>query len=170
MAGNTDIVLETRGLYKAFPGTIATNNVSFDVHRQEVHAIIGENGAGKSTLCKLLTGLYQPDRGDIIFMGNKVSYRTTTEAMAAGINMVYQERNLIPHLTGAQNIMLGNEITKMGVILDEKEIRATAYKIRDELGIDIPLDMPVGHLSAGVQQSIEIVRAFSTNPKLLILD
>ena len=91
MAGNTDIVLETRGLYKAFPGTIATNNVSFDVHRQEVHAIIGENGAGKSTLCKLLTGLYQPDRGDIIFMGNKVSYRTTTEAMAAGINMVYQE-------------------------------------------------------------------------------
>ena len=170
MAGNTDIVLETRGLYKAFPGTIATNNVSFDVHRQEVHAIIGENGAGKSTLCKLLTGLYQPDRGDIIFMGNKVSYRTTTEAMAAGINMVYQERNLIPHLTGAQNIMLGNEITKMGVILDEREIRATAYKIRDELGIDIPLDMPVGHLSAGVQQSIEIVRAFSTNPKLLILD
>ena len=103
-------------------------------------------------------------------MGNKVSYRTTTEAMAAGINMVYQERNLIPHLTGAQNIMLGNEITKMGVILDEREIRATAYKIRDELGIDIPLDMPVGHLSAGVQQSIEIVRAFSTNPKLLILD
>lgn len=90
--------------------------------------------------------------------------------MAAGINMVYQERNLIPHLTGAQNIMLGNEITKMGVILDEREIRATAYKIRDELGIDIPLDMPVGHLSAGVQQSIEIVRAFSTNPKLLILD
>ena len=170
MAGNTDIVLETRGLYKAFPGTIATNNVSFDVHRQEVHAIIGENGAGKSTLCKLLTGLYQPDRGDIIFMGNKVSYRTTTEAMAAGINMVYQERNLNPHLTGAQNIMLGNEITKMGVLLDEREIRATAYKIRDELGIDIPLDMPVGHLSAGVQQSIEIVRAFSTNPKLLILD
>ena len=175
MAGNTDIVLETRGLYKAFPGTIATNNVSFDVHRQEVacgevHALMGENGAGKSTLCKLLTGLYQPDRGDIIFMGNKVSYRTTTEAMAAGINMVYQERNLIPHLTGAQNIMLGNEITKMGVILDEREIRATAYKIRDELGIDIPLDMPVGHLSAGVQQSIEIVRAFSTNPKLLILD
>ena len=72
MGGDTEIVLETRELYKAFPGTIATNNVSFDVHRQEIHAIIGENGAGKSTLCKLLTGLYQPDRGDIIFMGNKV--------------------------------------------------------------------------------------------------
>lgn len=170
MAGNTEIVLETRGLYKAFPGTIATNNVSFDVHRQEVHAIIGENGAGKSTLCKLLTGLYQPDRGEIIFMGNQVGFKTTTEAMASGINMVYQERNLIPHLTGAQNIMLGNEVIKMGVILDEKGIRDTACKIRDALGIDIPLDIPVGNLSAGVQQSIEIVRAFSTNPKLLILD
>lgn len=170
MGGDTEIVLETRELYKAFPGTIATNNVSFDVHRQEIHAIIGENGAGKSTLCKLLTGLYQPDRGDIIFMGNKVCYKTTTEAMAAGINMVYQERNLIPHLTGAQNIMLGNELTKMGVILDEKRIRDTAYQNRDELGIEIPLDIPVGRLSAGVQQSIEIVRAFSTKPKLLILD
>lgn len=170
MGGNTDIVLETRELYKAFPGTIATNNVSFDVHRQEIHAIIGENGAGKSTLCKLLTGLYQPDRGEIIFLGEKVCYKTTTEAMSAGINMVYQERNLIPHLTGAQNIMLGNEVTKMGVILDEKAIRDTAYKIRDELGIEIPLDVPVGHLSAGIQQSIEIVRAFSTNPRLLILD
>lgn len=170
MAGDANIVLETRGLYKAFPGTIATNYVSFDVRRQEVHAIIGENGAGKSTLCKLLTGLYQADRGDILFMGKPVHYKSTTEAMAAGINMVYQERNLIPHLTGAQNIMLGNEVTKMGMILDEKGIRDTACKIRDALGIDIPLDVPVGRLSAGIQQSIEIVRAFSTNPRLLILD
>lgn len=164
------VVLETRKLTKRFPGTIASNEIDFDVRSGEVHAIIGENGAGKSTICKMLTGLYQPDSGEIYFMGRKVVFRSTGDAMRAGINMVYQERNLIAHLTGAQNIMLGSEPVRGRFFLDEKRLREMAKGIQDRLGLEIPLDVPVGTLSAGVQQSIEILRAFATEPRLLVLD
>lgn len=163
------VILEVKDLTKRFPGTIAVNKVCMDVYANEVHAIIGENGAGKSTICKMLTGLYTPDEGTITFMGKKVAFRSTSEAMHMGINMVYQERNLISHLTGAQNIMLGSE-PKKGILLDEKKIRQMAKEISKRIGIDVPLDTPVSSLTAGVQQSIEILRAFTTNPKLLILD
>ncbi|MDE7035438.1 MAG: ATP-binding cassette domain-containing protein, partial [Eubacteriales bacterium] len=164
------VVLETRKLTKRFPGTIASNEIDFDVRSGEVHAIIGENGAGKSTICKMLTGLYQPDSGEIYFMGRKVVFRSTGDAMRAGINMVYQERNLISHLTGAQNIMLGSEPVRGRFFLDEKRLREIAKGIQGRLGMEIPLDVPVGTLSAGVQQSIEILRAFATEPRLLVLD
>lgn len=170
MVRDSNVVVEIKDLTKRFPGTIAVNKASLDIHKNEVHAIIGENGAGKSTICKMLTGLYAPDEGQIIFMGKEVSFKNTGEAMRAGINMVYQERNLIPHLTGAQNIMLGSEPIKNGFLLDEKRIREMAKEIEERIGLHVPLDVPVASLTAGVQQSIEILRAFTTNPKLLILD
>ena len=169
MGQDHQIILEVKDLTKRFPGTIAVNKANLDVCANEVHAIIGENGAGKSTICKMLTGLYTPDEGTITFLGKDVSFKSTGEAMHMGINMVYQERNLIPHLTGAQNIMLGSE-PKKGLLLDEKGIRKMAREIEERIGLEVPLDVPVSTLTAGVQQSIEILRAFTTNPKLLILD
>lgn len=164
-----NIILEIKNLTKRFPGTIAVNKANMDIRKNEVHAIIGENGAGKSTICKMLTGLYTPDEGSITFMGKDVSFKSTGDAMRMGINMVYQERNLISHLTGAQNIMLCNE-PRRGILMDEKKIRKMAKEIGRKIGLDVPLDVPVSKLTAGVQQSIEILRAFTTNPKLLILD
>ncbi len=165
-----NVVLEIQNLTKRFPGTIAVNKANLDFCAGEIHAIIGENGAGKSTVCKMLTGLHTPDEGKIIFMGREVSIKSTSEGMKMGISMVYQERNLIPHLTGAQNILLGYEPIKNGILLDEKRIREKADEVQNRIGLNVPLDVPVSTLTAGVQQSIEILRAFTTNPKLLILD
>jgi len=167
---DSQIILETKQLTKVFPGVVAMNKVDFDVRKGEIHAVIGENGAGKSTLCKMLTGLYQPDGGKIFFEGNEINFKTTSESIAAGISMVYQERNLVSHMTAKDNIMLGSEPTGLKVFLDNKKMRSLADEMQKKLGLDLPLDTPVGGLSAGVQQSIEITRAFVSNPRLLILD
>lgn len=104
-----EAILRFEGATKKFGNYVAVDHVNFEVHNKEIISIIGENGAGKSTFCKMLTGVYSIDDGDMYFEGKKVSYRNTTESMKAGISMVYQERNLVGRLTGAQNICLGNE-------------------------------------------------------------
>ncbi|MDO4261522.1 MAG: sugar ABC transporter ATP-binding protein [Eubacteriales bacterium] len=142
--------------------------MNFEVHNKEIVSIIGENGAGKSTFCKMLTGVYSIDDGDMYFEGKKVNYKNTTESMKAGISMVYQERNLVGMLTGAQNIVLGHEPGKR--FLSEKQAYEEALAIRDKLHLSIPLDVPVDELGAGEQQLIEIMRAFYNHPKVLILD
>ena len=142
--------------------------MNFEVHNKEIVSIIGENGAGKSTFCKMLTGVYSIDEGDMYFEGKKVNFRNTTESMKAGISMVYQERNLVGMLTGAQNICLGNEPGKG--LLSEREAYEKAVKLRDKLKLKIPLDVPAEELGAGEQQLIEIMRAFYNKPKVLILD
>lgn len=162
-------VLEVRGLTKKFAGTIANNNINLTIGKKEIHALCGENGAGKSTFCKMLTGVYHPTSGEILMHGKKTNFQSPSDSMKAGIGMVYQERNLVGHLTGAQNVCLGYEPVKGGRV-DEKEITAKAEEIRKKLGIDIPLDVPVDTLGAGAQQIIEIMRAFYNNPSVLILD
>lgn len=162
-------ILKIENLTKRFTGVIAANNVNMEVCEKEIHAIIGENGAGKSTVCKLLTGIYQPDEGIITLFGKNVHFANPLEAMAAGIGMVYQERNIVGFLNGAQNICLGHEPQK-AIFLNEKEIKTKAEEIRQRLSVDVPLDVPVEKLGAGMQQLIEIMRAFYMNPKLLILD
>ncbi len=167
----SEIILEVKQLTKVFPGVVAMNKVDFDVRKGEIHAVIGENGAGKSTLCKMLTGLYKPDGGQIFFEGNEVQFKTTSESIAAGIGMVYQERNLVPHMTVKDNIMLGSEPTGKGSpFIDSKQLKILADQMQKKLGLDLPLDSTVRGLTAGVQQSIEITRAFVSNPRLLILD
>ena len=106
----SEFILETSHLTKTFPGVVAVNDVDFGVRPGEVHALLGENGAGKSTFCKLLSGVHQPTSGQILLEGNPVVFRSPHNALLSGLSMVYQERNLIPHLTGAQNICLGREI------------------------------------------------------------
>ncbi len=162
-------LLSVRGVTKRFTGITAVNSVDFDVNKNEIHALIGENGAGKSTLCKMLTGAYSIDEGHIEINGEKVDFKGPADSMKAGINMVYQERNLIGYMTAAQNISLGSEIKK-GILVDQKAIMKRAEKIRERLGVDVPLDVPVESLGAGAQQLVEIMRAGSTSPKLLILD
>ena len=162
-------VLEIEHIRKQFIGCLALDDVSVAFREHEVHAIIGENGAGKSTMCKILTGLYQPDAGIIRLNGQETHFRNTHDSKSKGISMVYQERNLVPHLTGAENIMLGDE-PHNGPIMDNKKLLQKANELKDRLGIEVPLNVPVLHLGAGTQQIIEIIRAFATEPKVLILD
>ena len=161
--------LETKALTKVFGSNVANDHISLELKRGEIMAIIGENGAGKSTFCKMLTGVYQPDSGDIIMDGEKKRFHSVRESMEAGIGMVYQERNLIPMLNGAQNICLG-AVAGGSTILNEKKIMEEALKIRDQLRLTIPLDVPVEQLGAGEQQLIEIMRALYLHPRILILD
>jgi ABC-type sugar transport system ATPase subunit len=167
---NRSFTLETKNITKKFPGVIAVDDVSFKVGYKEIHAIMGENGAGKSTFCNLLTGIYKPDKGDIYLFGKKCNFGHPADSLKAGISMVYQERNLLPFLTGAQNICLGSEPANRFAIIDEKKVYKLADDIRKYLEVDIPLDVPIGKLTPGVQQMIEIIRAFNFNPKLLVLD
>lgn len=162
-------VLKIERLTKRFTGIVANDQISLEVGRSEIHALCGENGAGKSTLCKMLTGVYHPDAGRIILNGNEMTFSCPLESLRAGIAMVYQERNLVGHLTGAQNICLGNEPARWNLIQEEIILRESE-RLREKLGIDVPLDIPVEHLGAGSQQVIEIIRALYRNPFLLILD
>ena len=166
---NTTPLLSIRELTKRFTGITAVDHVSFDIGRNEIHALIGENGAGKSTLCKMLTGAYPIDEGYIEINGQRVDFKGPADSIAAGINMVYQERNLIGYMTAAQNVCLGSENLK-GIALDQKAMLTRAEKVRSQLGVDVPLDVPVEKMGAGAQQLVEIMRATSTQPKLLILD
>jgi len=166
---DNQIILKVENLTKRFIGVVANKNINLDINAGEVHAIIGENGAGKSTLCKILTGIYKPDEGEITFLDNKVLFNDPAEAREAGIGMVYQERNVIGYLNGAENICLGYE-PQRGILMDQKKIVERAEEIRNRMGINVPLDVPVENLGAGEQQLIEIMRAFYTNPKLMILD
>lgn len=162
-------VLEIAHIRKQFVGCLALDDVSVTFKEHEVHAIIGENGAGKSTMCKILTGLYQPDQGTIKLNGEEVHFKGTYDSKMKGISMVYQERNLVPHLTGAENIMLGDE-PHVGPLMKRKDLLKRAEELKNRLGIQVPLNVPVQHLGAGTQQIIEIIRAFATEPKVLILD
>lgn len=167
---DSESILETAGISKRFPGLIAIDQVDFSMRPGEIRAIMGENGAGKSTFCNMVTGIFPPDEGEIYFDGRKVQFTHPRQALDAGISMVYQERNLIAFLTGAQSICLGLEEPKWGVFLDHRKIRELAEDVRRRVGTDVPLDVPVHMLSPAQQQMIEILRAVVHEPKLLILD
>ena len=110
---HTEILLKLHGISKSFPGAHALKDVDFEVRRGETHVLLGENGAGKSTLIKILTGVYQPDRGQISFKGQKVTFNQPGDAQKVGISAIYQERNLVQHLSIAENIYLGSEPRKL---------------------------------------------------------
>ena len=162
-------ILEVKGLTKTFGGVNVNNNISLELHSHQVLAILGENGAGKSTFCKMLTGVYHPNGGQILMNGKEVHFATPADSMAAGISMVYQERNIIGMYTGAENICLGEE-PKKGAFVSPRQLAKLAYDVRERLHLNVPLDVPAEKLGAGEQQLIEILRAFRTNPKVMILD
>jgi ribose transport system ATP-binding protein len=120
-------LLTLTGITKRFAGVTALDDVSFDLRRGEVHALCGENGAGKSTLMKILSGQLQPDAGEIVFKGESVRFASTPEAQAAGIAMIHQELNLVPHLSVAENIFLARE-PRRGPFIDRKRLHAEAQR------------------------------------------
>ncbi len=161
--------LEIRGLGKRFPGVIALDDVSLDLRAGEVHGLIGQNGAGKSTFINILSGMLSADAGTIRIGGAPVDIRDPRHAIALGIATVYQELSLLPNLTVAQNLALGREPGRFG-LLDRKAAFATANDTLARLGLDIPPSTLVSNLSLAERQMIEIAKALSSNPRILILD
>lgn len=165
----SDYIVELINVNKAFPGVKALDNVSFDLRAGEVMALLGENGAGKSTLMKVLSGVYQKDSGTIKVFGETVENLTPKKAQDLGIAIIHQELNMCSHLSVAENIFLGREIVKNG-ILSKREMNEEAKRILDELSLDIDPETIVGTLGVSKQQMVEIAKALSTNSRVLIMD
>ena len=162
-------LLEIRGLEKSFPGVRALQGVDLDVRRGEIHALMGENGAGKSTLIKVLTGVYDRDAGTTRLNGESVRPRFPREAEAAGISTVYQEVNLIPHLSVAENICLGRQPTAFGFV-KWRAIRERAERALRRLDLTLDVSRQLSSCSIAVQQMVALARALDISAKLLILD
>ena len=159
------------GISKSFAGLKVVKDVDFDVHRGEVHALLGENGAGKSTLIKIIAGVHQPDDGRIDVGGEPRRFATPREARQAGIATVHQELLLFPELTVAENIFLGQTPKAGWGILDWKEMRTRARALLDSLDShDLDIDARVGSLSVANRQRVEIARALSQDAKVVIMD
>jgi ribose transport system ATP-binding protein len=162
--------LRILNIRKSFGSTHAIKSVSLEIAPGEVHALIGENGAGKSTLMKILSGAYQPDSGQIFLNGAVYNPRDPLHARRKGVEMIYQELNLAPHLTVEENILLGAEPTRLGFV-DRKARRARAERVLAELNHpDMPLDAPIHTCSIAQQQMVEIARALLGSPQVLIMD
>ncbi|MBW0001408.1 MAG: sugar ABC transporter ATP-binding protein [Verrucomicrobia bacterium] len=163
-------ILKIRGITKTYPGVRALQDVSFDVEQGSIHAIMGENGAGKSTLMQIIAGAQRPDSGTIEFDGREVRFASPAEAQAVGIAIVYQELNLSPNLSIAENVFLGLEPRAAGAFVDRKTLRAKTSAILHTLGIHFDPDTIVGHLTVAQQQLVEICKSLVRNPRLLIFD
>lgn len=159
------------GISKSFDGNSVLTNVEFSVKKGEIHALMGENGAGKSTLMKILTGIYARDTGEVKVRGKLVDFKNPKEAEHAGIAVIHQELNILPDLTVAENLFLGNEKTfgKSG-ILKTKEMNKKAKVILGELGLDVDVKTVARELSVGKQQIIEIAKAMSSNAEVIVMD
>lgn len=162
-------ILQLRRGSKRFAGTVALDDVSFELAPGSVHALIGENGAGKSTLIKVLTGVYRLDEGELQLRGETVDFARPVDAQHAGISTIYQEVNLIPLRTVAANIFMGREPTRFGIV-DRRRMEREAREHLDRLGIDVDVRRPVGSLGLGAQQMVAIARAVSTAADVVIMD
>ena len=168
---DNETILEMRSITKRFPGVVALDDVTFSVRRGEIHAICGENGAGKSTLMKVLSGVHPHGsyEGEIFLNGQEVSFSTIKESEAKGIAIIHQELALSPFLSIAENIFLGNECARHGVI-DWHETKVRAQTIMAKVGLDEDPETRVLEIGVGKQQLVEIAKALVKNATLLILD
>jgi ABC-type uncharacterized transport system ATPase subunit len=163
------LALSVKGITKHFPGVLANDRVDFDLHKGEIHALLGENGAGKTTLMNVIYGLYQPDGGDIYLDSQRIEIQSPRDAISRGIGMVHQHFMLIPVFTVAENIMLGSETVRRGV-LDRRSVADRVRELSHQYGLDVDPDAYVQELPVGVQQRVEIVKALYRNSEILILD
>ncbi len=167
---DSDQFVEMRAIDKAFPGVQALSKVDFSLKRAEIHAIVGENGAGKSTLIKVLTGVEKQDAGAILFEGQEVAIKSPIHAQKLGISTVYQEINLCPNLTVAENILIGREPRRLGNV-HWKAMNAHAKQVLQRLDIDIDVTQTLGSYSVAIQQMAAIARALEiSSARILILD
>ena len=169
MQAETDNILVATGIDKSFPGAKALNSIDFSLRRGEVHALLGENGAGKSTLIKCLTGAYHRDGGSILLDGSAVDPRDTLDAQRLGIGTVYQEVNLLGNLSVAENLFLGRQPRRFGLI-QNGEMKRRANALLAQYGIDINVSAALESYSVAIQQVVAIARAVDLSGKVLILD
>jgi len=162
--------LEVRRGTKRFPGVLALDGVDFRLMPGEVHALVGENGAGKSTLIKVLTGVYSPEEGQVLYEGREVKFSDPRESQAAGISTIYQEVNLIPLLSVAQNVFLGREPRNRLGLIDTPRMNREASEILERYGIGADVRAPLYSLPLGLQQMVAIARAVSVEAKVVIMD
>src|SRR5438045_3132917 len=164
-------LLEMRGISKRYPGVVALDDVHFEVLPGEVHALVGENGAGKSTLMKILAGAVKADAGEILVNSLPVHLHTPQDAMNLGINIIYQEFNLVPHLSAAENIYLGREpAAAIPGFINFRKLYGDAQSVMDALGCAVDVRMEVGRLSVAQQQMVEIAKATSRNSRIIAMD
>jgi len=162
--------LEMRGITKRYPGVVANDRIDLDIRPGEVHALLGENGAGKTTLMNVLYGLARPDEGQILLDGREVNLTGPSDAIAQGISMVHQHFMLVPVLTVAENIVLGEETMANPLFLDRREAHRRIVELGRRFGFEIDPEARVGSLSVGWQQRVEILKALYRKARILVLD
>ena len=162
-------LLRMEGVRKTFPGVVALDHVDFDLRRGEVHVLLGENGAGKSTLIKMLSGAHRPDEGRILVDGEPVRINGAQAAERLGIATIYQEFNLVPELSVAENIFLGRQPRRLG-LLDRRRMNADAAGLLARVGVDVSPQTRVGDLGIARLQMVEIAKALSLDARVLIMD
>ncbi|HOV31855.1 MAG TPA: sugar ABC transporter ATP-binding protein [Candidatus Hydrogenedens sp.] len=167
----SDLLLEMKDITKRFPGVLALDKVRLEVQYGEVHCLVGENGAGKSTLMKILSGAITLDSGEILLEGKPIQITSPYHAQQLGISMIYQEFNLIPYLSVAENIFLGREprIEKTPLI-NWKRMYNEAYEVLEQVGLKLDVRVPVAELSIAQQQMVEIAKALSIKAKIIVMD
>lgn len=164
------LLLQMTGIDKSFPGVHALQSVHFDLRRGEVHALLGENGAGKSTLIKILGGIYQKDKGEILVNGEKVTINSVEDARKAGVSIIHQELVLVPWLSIAENMFLGREpLNKLGLV-DYGKMNREAKKYLVDFGLDLDPLTPIAKLNIAQQQMVEIVKAISFSSNIVVMD
>lgn len=162
-------VLDVTGIHKQFPGVKALSDAGLRLYPGEVHTLMGQNGAGKSTLIKVLTGVYQPERGSIVLDGQQIEPRSTQHAQELGISTVYQEVNLCPNLSVAENIFIGRYPRRFGMI-DWGRMRRDATELLARLQVNVDVSQPLASYPLAIQQMVAIARALNISAKVLILD
>ena len=166
---DNNYILTLKNITKEFPGVKALDDVTIDIERGTIHGLVGENGAGKSTLIKVLAGIYQPNKGEIILDGKPCRFNSPIEARRAGISVVHQEIKLAEPLSVAENMFLGNVQLKNGLV-DWKGMRRRAREIVEDLGMDIDINAQVSSLTVAKKQIVEIMHAINNNSRILIMD
>ncbi|MFA6976249.1 MAG: ATP-binding cassette domain-containing protein, partial [Mesotoga sp.] len=161
-------VLEMRNITKAFPGILANDNISLDLRKGEVHALLGENGAGKTTLMNILFGIYKPDKGEILMEGQRISISSPHNALKYGIGMVQQHFTVVPSFTVAENVVLG--LKEMGFFVKTKTVESIIKKLGESYDLPVNPRARVWTLSVGEKQRIEILKLLYTGAKVIILD
>lgn len=166
---DNNYILTLKNITKEFPGVKALDGVTINIERGTIHGLVGENGAGKSTLIKVLAGIYQPNKGEIILDGKPCRFNGPIEARRAGISVVHQEIKLAEPLSVAENMFLGNVQLKNGLV-DWKGMRRRAREIVEDLGMDIDINAQVSSLTVAKKQIVEIMHAINNNSRILIMD
>ena len=170
LPSSNDVLLEATGITKSFPGVRALDGVNITVRRGRLNALLGENGAGKSTMMNILAGVFPPDTGTVVWEGKPVSFKNTREAQAAGIAIIFQELNLVPDLSIAENIFIGREPLNRFGLVDFPRMNAEAAALLQELELDADPRTLVSQLKVGAQQVVEIAKAISFNSRVIIMD